>query len=169
MNQTRRDILKAMMLAPVAGISAAASERPKPLVLTGGQVAPISTVRCGVTVRHFVLAIPVDVSRQFFDAIHNVLGRENSEPYRGFAPGDLRVVGFEIPESDSGRMSRINFDARVAYTAVGELREVHDIINELEQRNRVSFAELPGGEWRELPSSFEYSVVYSNSLGDVIA
>jgi len=169
MNQTRRDILKAMMLAPVAGIPAIAADRPKPLVISGCRVSPISTVSWCGAVRNFVLAVPVAVARQSFDAISQVLGRTNSDLYCGFEPGTLRVVGWVVPEESSGQAARIRFESRTAYTAVGELREVHDIVHEFEMRNRVAFSELPGGEWRELPSSFEYRVVYSNSMGEVIA
>jgi len=122
-----------------------------------------------LSVRNFVLAVPVAVARQSFDAISQVLGRTNSDLYCGFEPGTLRVVGWVVPEESSGQAARIRFESRTAYTAVGELREVHDIVHEFEMRNRVAFSELPGGEWRELPSSFEYRVVYSNSMGEVIA
>lgn len=167
MNQTRRDILKAMLLAPVAGLPAVASAQPTPVpLLIGVDRAKGESFSAGITTysvkrRRFTLFVEDKAARRAIAQLLALTNHTNAAFYRGFAPGKICVRGWEIGDLEKAEPARIYLEVRESeYTP-----KQPPWIAEYELANRVSFAEIPDGEWLELPPLFEMRTMLVNSQG----
>jgi hypothetical protein len=169
-NPTRREFLKLLAVAPVAGAVPVASAAAKPLLIgvPHAPLQPVTYLKYSITVRHFVLAVPDKVARNALRQMMDLTDRTNATRYRGFEPGTLRITGWQIEAKDSGKAASIDFDSCTLNEPVEESAEVMELWKRLEMHDRISFAAVPKGKWFELPPSFERRRLV-NSWGEVIA
>lgn len=165
MNQTRREILKAMLLVPVAGMvpvtSVAAVPKPVAIVLPKVEPQQIKSLIYSETIRHFVLIISNKAARRDFRQFIDLAGRTNASHYRGFEPGSVLLRGCTTGGTETAAPASVEFDVRVPETAIMQ----HPLLAQFEMGNRASFAGLPDGKWFELPPSFVRRVIYVNGQG----
>lgn len=168
MNQNRREFLKLMTVAPRLKLVPTASANAKPVLIAVRKVPqqPITQIEYSETVRHFVLVVPGEVARLAYKHFVTLTGSTNAHRYRGFEPGTLRCVGWQISGKGSGEAARIDFELRATHALAEESAEPIEMLKRLYLQNRTSFAAIPDGKWYELPPSFERKIVYMNSRGE---
>lgn len=166
MNQTRRDILKAMLLAPIAGLPAVTKATVKPAIMDFSHPGWSSTQVNHTQIHRYQLTFPDSVARRSF-AFFDLPGRANADEYRGFAPGTLRIVNMQIFAKHENRDALVEFELREPTRVVGAIG-IEKIMAEYEQRSRAPFSALPDGKFVEIEPVWSRDVLV-NSNGKVIA